>query len=76
MPKNFIDVLEKQELIKKLIDNGLGELVDMLLLNENKAYTKKGRINKSGVSRLLNCKPKEFEELLDKCREILKKDIN
>lgn len=75
MPKNFIDVLEKQELIQKLIDNGFGELVDTLLLNENKAYTKKGRINKSGVCRLLNCKPKEFEELLNKCKEILEKEI-
>ena len=75
MPKNFIDVLEKQELIQKLIDNGFGELVDTLLMNENKAYTKKGRINKSGVCRLLNCKPKEFEELLNKCKEILEKEI-
>lgn len=75
MVKNFVDTLEKQELIQKLIDSGFGELVDMLLLNENKAYTKKGRINKSGVCRLLKCKPKEFEELLDKCREVLKNDL-
>ncbi len=75
MAKNFVDTLEKQELIQKLIDKGFGDLVDMLLLNENKAYTKKGRINKSGVCRLLNCKPKEFEELLEKCKEILKDDF-
>lgn len=75
MAKNFVDTIEKQELIQKLIDRGFGNLVDMLLLNENKAYTKKGRINKSGVCRLLNCKPKEFEELLEKCKEILKDDL-
>jgi hypothetical protein len=75
MGKNFVDTIEKQELIQKLIDKGFGDLVDMLLLNENKAYTKKGRINKSGVCRLLNCKPKEFEELLEKCKEILKDDL-
>lgn len=74
MAKNFVDSIEKQELIQKLIDSGFGNLVDMLLLNENKAYTKKGRINKSSVCRLLNCKPKEFEELLEKCREVLKND--
>lgn len=75
MSKNFVDTLEKQELINKLIESGFGDLVDTLLLNENKAYTKKGRINKSGVCRLLKCKPKEFEELLEKCREILKDDF-
>lgn len=75
MARNFVDTLEKQELIQKLIDKGFGDLVDMLLLNENKAYTKKGRINKSGVCRLLNCKPKEFEDLLEKCKEVLKNDL-
>jgi hypothetical protein len=75
MARNFVDTIEKQELIQKLIDKGFGDLVDMLLLNENKAYTKKGRINKSGVCRLLNCKPKEFEDLLEKCKEVLKNDL-
>jgi hypothetical protein len=75
MARNFVDTIEKQELIQKLIDRGFGDLVDMLLLNENKAYTKKGRINKSGVCRLLNCKPKEFEDLLEKCKEVLKNDL-
>lgn len=75
MVKNFVDSIEKQELIQKLIDKGFGNLVDMLLLNENKVYTKKGRINKSSVCRLLNCKPKDFEELLEKCRDILKDDL-
>jgi hypothetical protein len=40
---NFLDNIETQELIQKLIDKGYGDIVDMLLLNENKAYTKKGR---------------------------------
>ena len=76
MSKNFVDVLEKQEMIQKLINNGYGKLIDALLLNENKVYTKKGRLNKSGACRLLSCKPKELEEMMDKCKDILKKELN
>ena len=76
MNKNFVDVLEKQEMIQKLIGKGHGKLVDALLLNENKVYTKKGRLNKSGACRLLCCKPKELEEMMDKCKEILKKELS
>ena len=72
---NFLDIIETQELIQKLIDKGYGDIVDMLLLNENKAYTKKGRFNKSGACRLLKCKPKELEEMMKKCKEILKDDM-
>lgn len=39
---SMIEVLERQELIQKLIDNGFDKLVDILLSNENKVYTKKG----------------------------------
>jgi len=76
MNKNFVDILEKQEMIQKLIDKGYGKLIDALLLNENKVYTKKGRLNKSGACRLLGCKPKELEEMMDKCKDILKKELS
>ena len=76
MNKNFVEVLEKQEMIQKLIDKGYGNLVDALLLNENKVYTKKGRLNKSGACRLLNCKPKELEEMMEKCKEVLSKELS
>ena len=38
-------------------------------------YTKKGRLNKSGACRLLGCKPKELEETMQRCRDILKKEM-
>ena len=38
---------------------------------ENKAYTKKGRLNKSGACRLLGIKPKELDDFLKKCRDIV-----
>lgn len=43
MMANMIDVLERTELIQKLIDNGYAELVEALLSNEGKVYTKKGK---------------------------------
>lgn len=68
---NSLDIVEIEEVIQKLISSGHGNLVDAFLLNENKVYTKKGRLNKSGACRLLKCKPKELEEKLEKCREVL-----
>jgi hypothetical protein len=75
MKSSFLELIERQELLQKLIDSGFGKVIDALLLNENKVYTKKGRLNKSGACRLLNCKPKELEETMQKCREILKKEM-
>jgi hypothetical protein len=72
MPKSAIEVLEQQELIQKLIDQGYGELVDALLSNESQVYTKKGRLNKSGACRVLKWKTKQLEDALEACREILK----
>ena len=71
MAKSLIDVLEQQELIQKLIDKGQAKLVDALLTNENKCYTKKGRMNKSGTCRVLGWKAKQLEDALAVCREIL-----
>ena len=75
MKGNLIEILERQELIQKLVDKGHGLLIEALLLNENKVYTKKGRLNKSGACRVLGWKPKELEDALDECREILKDDL-
>jgi len=71
---NLTDLLERQELIQKLKERGHGELVEALLENENRVYTKKGRLNKSGACRVLGWKPKQLEDALGECREILKKE--
>jgi len=55
---NMVELLERTELIQKLIENGYAELVEALLYNEGKVYTKKGRLNKSGACRVLNWKTK------------------
>lgn len=74
MKKNFIDVLEKQEILEILENSGLGTQIDALLLNESKVYTKKGRLNKSGACRVLGIKPKQLEEFLARCRTIIRAD--
>lgn len=70
------DQLENQELIQKLIDNGFGDLVDAFLLNDNKVYTKRGRLNKSGACRVLKCKPKDLEDAIKACQEILQVEMD
>jgi hypothetical protein len=42
-------------------------------MRESEVYTKKGRLNKSGACRILGWKPKELEEALDSCKDILGK---
>ena len=74
---NYTDSVEMQEIIQKLLsDSKLAEVVDAFLSNENKVYTKKGRLNQSGACRVLGCKPKELRELLEKCREIIGNDYD
>jgi hypothetical protein len=72
--KSIIEALEQQELIQKLKAAGYGKLVESLLDN-NKVYTKKGRLNKSGACRSLGWKAKQLEDALEACREILHKDM-
>ena len=67
----MVEILERTELIQKLIDNGYSELVEALLYNEGKVYTKKGRLNKSGACRVLGWKTKQLEDSLAECRRIL-----
>ena len=73
---NSFEQLENQELIQKIIDSGYGNLVDVFLLNDNKIYTKRGRLNKSGACRALKCKPKELEDIIQACRELLHKELS
>ena len=73
--KSLFDQIENQELIQKLIDNGYGKLVDAFLLHDSKIYTKKGRLNKSGACRFLKCKPKELEDAIKACQELLKHEL-
>lgn len=72
---NFVDFIEKEELMNKLRKSGLGEIIDAFLMNESKVYTKKGRLNKSGACRVLKVKPKQLEDWLTQCKEILSKDF-
>lgn len=71
-----IDHIENQELIKKLIENGFGDIVSALLEDEKKVYTKKGRLNKSGACRKLKIKSKQLEDKLAEMRDLLKKDMD
>jgi hypothetical protein len=73
---NNIEYLERQELIKKLIENGYGEIVTALLEDEKRVYTKKGRLNKSGACRKLKLKSKQLEDKLAEMRELLKNDMD
>jgi hypothetical protein len=72
---NNIEYLERQELIKKLIENGYGDIVNALLDDEKKVYTKKGRLNKSGACRRLKLKAKQLEDKLAEMRDLLKEDM-
>lgn len=72
-----VSEMEQKELLDLLVKAGFGNLIDVLY-HENhadqKVFTKKGRLNKSGACRALNYKPKELEENFKKCRELLGED--
>jgi hypothetical protein len=73
---NIIDEIERQELIEKLIKNGYGDIVNILLENDNKVYTKKGRLNKSGACRKLKLKTKQLEDKLEEMKNLLKNELD
>jgi hypothetical protein len=73
MRKAFTELLERQELIQKLVNKGWGQLVDALLKVEN--YTKKDRLNKSAICRDLKWKPKQLEDALEECKSLLQGDL-
>jgi hypothetical protein len=70
MAKNSFDELERQEIIQILIDKGYGEIIDALLMNESRVYTKKGRMNKSGACRVLGWKTKQLEDIMEECKNL------
>ena len=74
MAKSVIDSIEQQELVDKLISAGYGELVEALL-NNNKNFTKRSRLNKSSTCRFLGWKSKQLEDALEACREVLKNEF-
>jgi len=74
MRKNFVEILERQEILDILEKSGLGSQIETLLLNESRVYTKKGRLNKSGACRVLGLKPKQLDDFLAKCRNIIRAD--
>ena len=76
MSRNMIEVLERQELLQKLIEAGYGEFIENLLTNENKVYTKKGKLNKSGACRVMGWKTKQLEDALRACQDILKDSVD
>ncbi len=75
MRPSLLEILEREELIQKLVERGYGDLVNALLMNENKVYTKKGRLNKSGACRVLGWKTKQLEDALEECRQILREEL-
>jgi nucleoside-diphosphate-sugar epimerase len=72
---NLTEDLERTELINKLKKAGFGHLIKALIEHEDKAYTKRSRLNKSGACRVLGWKTKELEDALAQCREVLKDDF-
>ena len=73
---NPASILEIQETIQKLTENGFGDLVECLIDNESVAYTKKGRLNKSATCRAMGWKSKQLEDALEKMKELLSSDFN
>ena len=71
---SFIDLIENQEVVKKLKDSGYGELVETLLTS-SKVWTKKGRLNKSGACREMGWKAKQLEDALEDCRSLLRREF-
>lgn len=75
MRKNPLELLEREEIIAKLQNAGYGDLIEILLSNESKVYTKKGRLNKSGACRVLGWKSKQLEDALEMCKELLSREF-
>lgn len=69
-----VDQLERQELIQKLLKSEYKHEIETLLANDTKFTTKRGRCNKSGACRLLDCKTKQLENIFAACRKILGND--
>ena len=73
--QSLIEMMERQELVAKLKAAGYDKLVEVLLDGSGKTFTKKNRLNKSGCCRVLGWKPKQLEDALAGCRDILKNEF-
>ena len=69
MRNKFLDGVENSELIALLENSSVKEKINTILLNESIVYTKKGRLNKC---RILNMKPKELDDFISECRDIIR----
>ena len=76
MFNNFVEIIERQELLQKIEKAGYGRILELFLTNEGKVYTKKGRLNKSGACRKLKLKTKQLEDKLEEMKNLLKKDLD
>lgn len=72
---DFIHELEIKEAMEKLARHGFGQTADAFLLNQTQCYTKKGRLNKSGACRALDCKPKQLDDQMEEMRALLENDF-
>lgn len=69
--------IERKELLDLLMKNGFDKILDILYSDnqaDNKIFTRKGRLNKSGACRALNMKQKDLDEWFEKCKTILGED--
>ena len=71
---DFVKEIETKELIEKLRQRYPG-FVEAFLAHENKVYTKKGRLNKSGACRVLDAKPKQLDDIIADCQKMLEDDL-
>ena len=71
---DFVQEIETKELIAK-IRKIHPEFVEAFLSHENKVYTKKGRLNKSGACRVLDFKPKQLDDIVESCQKLLESDV-
>jgi len=74
-----LSAIEEAELVDTLKKHGFSDVLEALYYEnktDHKVYTKKGRLNKSGACRAMDCKPKDLEETFKLCRKILGDDWN
>ena len=71
---DFVQEIELQEIINKL-RKFYPDFVEAFLTHEGNVYTKKGRLNKSGACRVLDYKPKQLDDILEHCKDIIKEDV-
>lgn len=72
-----MSAIEQEELVQILTKHGFADILDVLYYencSDHKVFTKKGRLNKSGACRAMDCKPKDLEEAFKECRKILGDD--